>query len=106
MTDQRLAEKVALVTGGSRGIGRAIVLRFAREGADVAINYNRDEAAARDVLAEVQASGAEASSSKPISPTSRKHERWSMRLERPGQPAENGAHPAVAGCDWILNEGS
>jgi NAD(P)-dependent dehydrogenase (short-subunit alcohol dehydrogenase family) len=56
MTDQRLAGKVALVTDSSRGIGRAIALRFAREGADVAINYSRDEAAARDVLADVEAS--------------------------------------------------
>ena len=57
MTDQRLAGRVALVTGSSRGIGRAIVLRFAREGADVAINYSRDDGAARAVLAEVEASG-------------------------------------------------
>jgi glucose 1-dehydrogenase len=55
--DQRLAGKVALVTGSSRGIGRAIVLRFAQEGADVAINYSRDEAPARDVLSEVEAIG-------------------------------------------------
>jgi glucose 1-dehydrogenase len=45
------------VTGSSRGIGRGIVIRFAREGADVAINYSRDEAGARDVLAEVEATG-------------------------------------------------
>ena len=57
MNYQRLAGKMVLVTGSSRGIGRAIVVRFAQEGADVAINYSRDEAAARDVLAEVEASG-------------------------------------------------
>ena len=57
MIDQRLAGKVALVTGSSRGIGRAIVLRFAQEGADVAINYSRDESPARDVLSEVEAIG-------------------------------------------------
>jgi len=53
----KLAGKTALVTGGSRGIGRGIVLAFAREGADVAINYRRDEAAARDTAAAVAALG-------------------------------------------------
>ncbi|TCN25122.1 SDR family NAD(P)-dependent oxidoreductase [Mesobacillus foraminis] len=38
----RLLNKVALVTGGNRGIGEAIVLRLAEEGADVAINFNSD----------------------------------------------------------------
>ena len=49
----RLTDKCALVTGASRGIGRAIALRFAEEGCDVAINY-LDEAG-RDNAAEAQA---------------------------------------------------
>lgn len=53
----KLAGRTALVTGGSRGIGRGIVLALAREGADVAINYRRDEAAARETAAEVAALG-------------------------------------------------
>lgn len=57
MAEQDLTGKVALVTGSSRGIGRAIALRFAQEGADVAINYSRDGGPARDVLAEVEAMG-------------------------------------------------
>ena len=40
--------KVALVTGGSRGIGRAIVLTLAKAGADVAINYAGNTAAAEE----------------------------------------------------------
>jgi len=56
-TWMRLAGKTALVTGGSRGIGRGIVLAFAREGADVAINYRRDAEAARETAAQVVALG-------------------------------------------------
>lgn len=48
-----LADRVALVTGGSRGIGRAVVLCLAGLGARVIINYRENHAAAREVLEEV-----------------------------------------------------
>ncbi|HEY6726991.1 MAG TPA: 3-oxoacyl-ACP reductase family protein [Polyangiaceae bacterium] len=54
----RLLEgRVALVTGGSRGLGRAICLALAREGADVAFNYSRNDADAADLLERLQAAG-------------------------------------------------
>ncbi|MER7173257.1 SDR family NAD(P)-dependent oxidoreductase [Streptomyces mesophilus] len=49
--------KVALVTGGSRGIGAAIALALAQEGADVAITYVHGEEAAREVVAKIEATG-------------------------------------------------
>jgi 3-oxoacyl-[acyl-carrier protein] reductase len=51
--------KVALVTGGSRGIGRATVIEFARAGARIAINYLRDESGAREAAGEADRLGAE-----------------------------------------------
>ncbi|NOT60447.1 MAG: SDR family oxidoreductase [Acidobacteria bacterium] len=56
---RHLQGKFALVTGGSRGIGRGIALKLAEKGAAVAINYIQDEAAALDTLAKVQERGAE-----------------------------------------------
>ncbi|GGK14277.1 3-oxoacyl-[acyl-carrier-protein] reductase FabG [Caldalkalibacillus thermarum] len=55
-----LSGKVALVTGGARGIGRAIVLALAREGAAVAINYAGSEQAANELVREVEQMGSKA----------------------------------------------
>jgi 3-oxoacyl-[acyl-carrier protein] reductase len=52
-----LSGKTALVTGGSRGIGRAIVLRFATQGADVAFTYKGNAAAATETVSAVEALG-------------------------------------------------
>lgn len=57
---RRFDDKVVLVTGGSRGIGRAIALRLATEGASVVVNYHSNADAADEVAGAIRSSGAEA----------------------------------------------
>lgn len=56
----QLTGKTALVTGGSRGIGRAIALRLGAEGARVAVHYGGNEAAAKETVALIEAAGGSA----------------------------------------------
>ncbi len=56
----RLKDKVAVVTGSSRSIGRAIALGYAREGAKVVINYRSDQGAANSAVSEIEEIGSEA----------------------------------------------
>ena len=58
-TEKNLEGKIALVTGGSRGIGRAIALELGRRGATVVINYLKNHAAAKSTIEELESLGIE-----------------------------------------------
>src|SRR5258708_4167105 len=53
-----LKNKVALITGSARGLGKAIAERYAALGADVVVNYSRDKASADEVVSNIKAMGA------------------------------------------------
>ena len=72
---KQLSGKVAIVTGSSRGIGRAIAERLAADGAAVVVNYARDEQAAQEVVNAI-----------------RQH----LGLGTNGQPAREGTSAALA----------
>ena len=60
----KFANKIALITGGTRGIGRALALTLAREGATLIVNYKKNEDTARATVAEIEALGAKATAVK------------------------------------------
>ncbi len=55
-----MANKLALITGGSRGLGKSAALKLAQQGVDVILTYHSDEAAAHAVVAAIEAGGARA----------------------------------------------
>lgn len=59
-TEKILSEKIAFVTGASRGIGRATALRLAQDGAKVALNFASNISKAQEVKSEIEAAGSEA----------------------------------------------
>ena len=52
--------KIALITGGSRGLGKNMAIRLGEQGHDVIITYNSNKEAADDVVAEIEAKGGQA----------------------------------------------
>jgi 3-oxoacyl-[acyl-carrier protein] reductase len=56
----RLKDKTAVITGASRGVGRAVALAYAREGADIIVNYASNEGAAQEVVRQIENLGRKA----------------------------------------------
>jgi len=87
----QLSGKRALVTGGSRGIGRGIALAFAQAGADVAIGYRRERDAALAVTKEIEALGRRAASFAA-----------DVRDAQAVTEMTNGARDALGGLDVVV----
>ena len=78
----RMEGKKTIVTGASRGLGRAIALAFAREGADVLVNYAKREEQAKEVAAAIEGCGWRAVVHRSMSRTRSRFRPWLGRRWR------------------------
>ncbi|MCY0920321.1 MULTISPECIES: SDR family oxidoreductase [unclassified Streptomyces] len=93
-----LTNKTALVTGGSRGIGRAIAQRLGKEGALVALTYSSDEAAAKETVNSIEAAGGRAFAFRSaLGVAGDADALWAAFDE------QIGAHSDTAGLDILVN---
>ena len=105
----KLAGKKALITGGDSGIGRAVAIAYAREGADVAIGYlPEEESDAASVIALIRAEGRKAVAIPGDIRGSRSAIRWwkkAVGTGWPGYPGEQRRTPAVLRIDRRSHHG-
>ncbi|MCX5199597.1 SDR family oxidoreductase [Streptomyces sp. NBC_00249] len=93
-----LTNKTALVTGGSRGIGRAIAQRLGKEGALVALTYSSDEASAKETVDAIQAAGGRAFAFRSALGVAGDAEALWQAFD-----AQIGQHSDTAGLDILVN---
>jgi len=78
-TEKQFAGRAAIVTGATRGIGRAIALELARGGADLAFNYARSAEAAESLKSEIEALGVRCLAAQGDVATRTRRRKWSSR---------------------------
>jgi len=109
-TAKEPAKPLALVTGASRGIGRAIAIELGAHGMHVAVNYKTNEGAARETLANIQANGShgelcqfdiadEAAATAAVAALLAKHERIAALVNNAGVVAD-GLFAMMSSADW------
>lgn len=88
----KLKGKKAVVTGAGRGIGRSVAMAFAREGADVVINYHSNDQKAQEVVAEIREAGRQAVAVKA-----------DVSRHQAGQQLVEAACDSIGGLDILVN---